>query len=400
MIEYICIGLIGLFAALLVWSFVPVWIVKRFSITDPKERADVEDNYRKTMGQAIGALALLVTFAWTFYKDRQSIGLSTEQFRTQTKQFKLQQDQARDQFTNQQFISAAGLLKEVSVSSRIAGLYAMEQIARVKPPEGAKNQYLIPVIRALVGFVKNPFNANGNVQSNANGDAQSIAADAQSAITILGHLNENQSTSIDLSGAKLTRGDFKSSAIKAFAASDFQGAILYGTDMSGLDLTGARFGGSSMADADAYGGWDKMPTGRLYDDTRWKFTVNFDNSTLADTNFDNAGMSGASLVKACLAGASFDATDLSRALFQGADMGGSPKCSSTRNKAYFYNAIFVDANFDDVDVDGISFVGSNITRANFLNAKNVEKAAFDHACADEPPKFPSSVSATFSKCVH
>ena len=76
MIDYIWIGLIFLVLALLIWALAPIWIVKRFSITEPRERADVEDNYRKTVGQAIGAVALIVTFAWTFYKDREAIELS------------------------------------------------------------------------------------------------------------------------------------------------------------------------------------------------------------------------------------------------------------------------------------------------------------------------------------
>lgn len=389
--DWIVVVIVCLIIALLAWSIAPIFIVTRFNITNPKEKADVEDNYRKTIGQALGAVALIATFAWTFYKDREAINLSGMQFNAQTNQFKLQQDQARDQFTNQQFIAAAGLLKEGSVSTRIAGLYAIEQIAEVKQPNDAKNQYLIPAIRAAIGFVKNPINPKQ--------DGQPIAADIQSAITILGHLNENQLIDVDLHGTDLVDGDFKSASSKAFARSDFQGARLYGVDMSGLDLTNAKFGGSYMADWEAYGpAWE--PTTETYEGTRKQFTVNFENSRLVDTNFDHVGMGGVSLIKTCLAGASFYSTDLSRALLQNADLGGSASCTSNNNKAYFYKATLIKANFEDVDVDGVSFANANLSNAVFTKAKNVDKAIFTGACADEKPAFPSSFDITLGPCPH
>jgi len=150
---WITLVLVGLFAAFLVWWFVPPYVVNRFGITDTKDKADVTDNYRKTLGQALGAIALIATFAWTFYKDRETIDLSRAQFKTQTDQFLEQQQQARDQFVNQQFIAASGLLKEKSVSTRIAALYAIEQIAESKEASDGRNRYLIPAIRAAIGFI-------------------------------------------------------------------------------------------------------------------------------------------------------------------------------------------------------------------------------------------------------
>jgi uncharacterized protein YjbI with pentapeptide repeats len=386
---WIALVIASLIAALLVWSFVPVFIVARFGITNPKEKADVEDNYRKTMGQALGAIALITTFAWTFYKDREAINLSAAQFNAQTDQFKLQQDQARDQFVNQQFITAAGLLKEASASTRITGLYAMEQIAAAKPSSGGKNQYLIPVIRAAIGFVKDPFVPKT--------DGQPVAADIQSAITILGHLNENQLIDVDLHDTNLVDGNFTAEGSKAFVKSDFQGARLYGADMSRLDLTGAKFGGSYMADWEAYGAQWPLSTD-IYEATRKQFTVNFEGSNLTDTNFDHVKMGGISLIRTCLAGASFYATDLSRALIQDADVGGGATCISKKNKAYFYMATLIGANFDGVDVDGVSFEATNISGALFSKAKNVDKANFSGACADEKPDFPATLNIAFPSC--
>jgi uncharacterized protein YjbI with pentapeptide repeats len=391
MSGYVCIALICSVVALLVWWFAPILIVNRLSFTTDKDKADVEDSYRKTIGQAIGGAALIITFAWTFYKDRDAIYVARRQFKTQTDQFLLQQDQARDQFANQQFISAAGLLKEGSVSSRIAGLYAFEQIASAKQKQDARNPYLIPVIQAAIGFIKEP------IKDTPHGHA--VTADVQSAVTILAHLNEDRAVVVDLHGTNLVRADFRRPRSKAFAGSDFQGAVLYGADMSDLDLTDARFGGSFMDDSEAYGA-EWVPSPEIYEATRKQFTVNFDGSTLANANFDHVHMGGASLVKSCVANVSFYLTDLSRAIFQGADMGGGANCGSNKNRAYFYKAVLVETNFDDVDVGDVSFVGANLTKTRFAKAKNISKAAFADACADTKPEFPANFDINLPPCQH
>jgi uncharacterized protein YjbI with pentapeptide repeats len=389
MSSYVCIALIGSVIALLIWWFAPISIVKRFTIQPGKETADVEDNYRKTIGQAIGGAALIVTFAWTFYKDRDAISAARQQSKTQTDQFLLQQDQAQNQLANQQFISAAGLLKEGSVSTRIAGLYAFEQVASAKQKQNT-NPYLVPVVQAAIGFIKEPKDMTYG---------HAVPADVQSAVTILAHLNEDRSVIVDLHNTYLVRADFRRPRSKAFIASDFQSAVLYGADMSDLDLTDAKFGGSFMADSEAYGPeWEPSP--EIYEATRKQFTVNFDGASLVNANFDHVHMGGASLVKSCVANVSFYLTDLSRAIFRSADMGGGANCGSNQNRAYFYKAILVETSFENVDVGDVSFVAANLSKTNFAKAKNVDKAVFTDACADSKPEFPPNFDISFPPCRH
>src|SRR5258708_9940349 len=117
LIIWIALVLAGLVVAFLVWWLVPPYVVNRFAITDNKDKAEVTDNYRKTIGQALAAIVLIATFAWTFYKDRETIDLSRAQFKAQTDQFLEQQQQARDQFVNQQFIAPSCLLKKPSLTT-------------------------------------------------------------------------------------------------------------------------------------------------------------------------------------------------------------------------------------------------------------------------------------------
>jgi hypothetical protein len=42
------------------WWWVPKWQMRSVTAADPKARADTEDNFRKTVGQALGGAAVLV----------------------------------------------------------------------------------------------------------------------------------------------------------------------------------------------------------------------------------------------------------------------------------------------------------------------------------------------------
>ena len=43
--------------ATLLWWFVPKWQMRSVTTGNPKERADIEDNFRKTIGQALAGVA-------------------------------------------------------------------------------------------------------------------------------------------------------------------------------------------------------------------------------------------------------------------------------------------------------------------------------------------------------
>jgi uncharacterized protein YjbI with pentapeptide repeats len=435
LLGWIIWGIVGLILAAVVWWLVPIYLVEGLDITESKDRADTIDNYRKTIGQAFAAFALIVTFAWTMYKDRETIDLSRFQFRTQQ--------------ANQQFISAAQLLKETSVSTRIAGLYAIEQIATSKLGEGysqtteensegtsrdskeqAKgNLYLTPAIRAAIGFIKssdghakdastaerptvNPVLAvpvdlttcsrTQNSAKNAPPIEHPISADTQSAIEILARMNRAGKVTVDLRRSYLVRAQFTETSSKAFVGAHFDAAKLYGAYMGGgLDLTGAAFGGSFMADWEAYGpeDWEWVKDNReFYDQTRAEHVVNFSNSTLRSAGFQNMNMAGAILDDACLQGAEFYHVDLSRASLQRAKLGGADEKCAGEKKAHFYKSVLIDADFSEVDVGDVNFDCTILSGANFETALNVDKASFKNACTDQKPIFPASFTTTFPTC--
>jgi len=74
--------------------------VERYGLTDPKDKADVIDAYRKTFAQVIGGFALAVTFGWTILKDRETLDLGRAQLEDQ-------HTFQHAQLTNQQFVEGA-----------------------------------------------------------------------------------------------------------------------------------------------------------------------------------------------------------------------------------------------------------------------------------------------------
>ena len=94
---------------LLIWLWwqVPKWQMQGRIFKSEKERADVEDNFRKTVGQAIGGAAVLAGafFAYLQFSQQQD---------TAATQFRQQQMASSEQFAKQQDAAA----KDLSASRR------------------------------------------------------------------------------------------------------------------------------------------------------------------------------------------------------------------------------------------------------------------------------------------
>jgi hypothetical protein len=54
------------------WWWLPKWQVNllRLEIPDAKARADVEDNFRKTIGQLLGGAAVLIGTGFAYYQSQ------------------------------------------------------------------------------------------------------------------------------------------------------------------------------------------------------------------------------------------------------------------------------------------------------------------------------------------
>jgi hypothetical protein len=129
----------ALFGAWWLWWRLPKRQVDRLSlkIRDPKARADVEDNFRKTIGQLLGGAAVLL-----------GTGLAYIQFSQQQQTSQQQLQASRDLLISNQVSKGFEQLGNEKIVVRLGGIYALEGVMNTS------EEYHQPVLEALSAFVR------------------------------------------------------------------------------------------------------------------------------------------------------------------------------------------------------------------------------------------------------
>jgi flagellar biosynthesis/type III secretory pathway M-ring protein FliF/YscJ len=121
------------------WWRLPKRHVDRLQLTirDPKARADIEDNYRKTIGQLLGPLlgdgAVLIGAGLAYVQF-------TQQQQTSQQQFTQQQQASRDLLISNQVSKGFEQLGSDKLVVRLGGIYALEGVMNTS------EQYHQPVL--------------------------------------------------------------------------------------------------------------------------------------------------------------------------------------------------------------------------------------------------------------
>ena len=237
----------------------------RLTIRDPKARADVEDNFRKTIGQLlVGAMVL----------GGAGLG-ATVAYR----QLMSQQQASRDLLISTQVSKGFEQLGSDKIVMRLGGIYALEGVMNTS------EQYYQAVLEALSAFVRDG-------TKNETGDGPPMS-DIQAALTVIGRRANIAPGMPNLANAHIPKayleGRFVYPSVEEDpTVSDMPPSWLRGGDLSGADLRGIDLRGADLRRAD----------------------------------MTDANLSGAYLVRANLSGALLDGTNLS-----GADLAPDQKTS-------------------------------------------------------------------------
>jgi len=137
----------------------------RLSVRDPKARADIEDNLRKTIGQLIAGFAVLIGAGFAYLQF-------TQQQQTSQQQFIQQQQASRDLLISNQVAKGFEQLGSKKVVVRLGGIYALEGVMNTS------EQYHQPVLEALSAFVRD---STGTDTSDG-----PPATEIQAALTVIG----------------------------------------------------------------------------------------------------------------------------------------------------------------------------------------------------------------------
>src|SRR6516165_2631766 len=172
----------------------------RLTIRDPKARADVEDNFRKTIGQLLLAAAALVGAGLAYLQFTEQQRNTLKQFETQQdtsgKQFEEQQKASRDLLISNQVAKGFELLgnKDKEPMQRLGGIYALEGVMN------ASEQYHQPVLEALSAFVR-----DGTQTVTGDGPP---TTDFQTALAVIGRRKALGGEMNDFTNAGLPREGF------------------------------------------------------------------------------------------------------------------------------------------------------------------------------------------------
>ena len=236
------------------WWWLPKWQVNllRLDIPDAKARADVEDNFRKTIGQLLGGAAVLVGTGFAYYE----LQLAQQATHDQLKATYDQIEASKAQVISQQVSKGFEQLGSDKLVVRLGGIYALEGVMNTS------QQYHQPVLEALCAFVReNTLRENTKAKidkdkTKAKGpESPATATDIQAALTVIGRREAGPGIvnlrNANLTGAKLYFANLTSANLTLADLTDANlgGANLTGANLYFANLTGANLTGANLTDA-------------------------------------------------------------------------------------------------------------------------------------------------------
>jgi hypothetical protein len=209
------VGTVTLVAgAVSLWWWFPKWQMRSITAADPKARADIEDNFRKTVGQALGGIAVL-------------IGASVAYL-----QFIQQQQAAHDLLISNQVAKGFEQLAGKETAMRLGGIYALEGVMNTS------EQYHQPVLDALCAFVRDETNKK-------NYTAQTPVIEIQAVLEVISRRTPGRG-GVNLAGAKLLGANL---FVANLRGADLRGANLHAAMLNFASLLGANLSGADLSGA-------------------------------------------------------------------------------------------------------------------------------------------------------
>jgi uncharacterized protein YjbI with pentapeptide repeats len=340
-------GIVGIIigsAALLIvgavlWWQVPKWQMRSITASHPKDRADIEDNFRKTIGQALGGVFILLAAGMAYFGTLQTIRVNEDQARRT-------QQSALDLLISNQVSKGFEQLASKDTVMQLGGIYALEGVMK------ASEQYHQPVLEALCAFVRD--------RTKAETDDGPPATEIQAALTVIGRrlaIEEGRELSPDLSNAHIPKVDLHNANLTDadLGAVDLSKANLSGANLSGAKLTGANLTSAYLPNANL---------NRSYPQSANLTTAYLNSVNLSGADLTEANLSGATLYSANLSSASLILANLKSAHLIRADLSG----------AYLSGANLTAADLGTANLSGANLNGADLTKAT------VSQTQLDQAC--------------------
>jgi hypothetical protein len=290
----------------------------RLSVRDPKARADIEDNLRKTIGQLIGGFAVLIGAGFAYLQF-------TQQQKTSQQQFSQQQQTAQQLLVSNQVSKGFEQLGSDKAVVRLGGIYALEGVMNTS------EQYSYPVLEALSAFVR-----DGTRTETGDGPP---ATDIQAALTVILRRVAilGAGAVADLANAHIPKANLRGIHLNVgpgdLSQPELTGANLSGADLRGANLSGAYLTGANLSDANLSG-------------------ASLEGADLRGAHLNNTNLKGADL---------WPFTKLSGTLLINVDMSGAHL--GNPDALPHYNAELRGAQLSRVDLSGATVLQSQLDEA-------------------------------------
>jgi hypothetical protein len=334
MLNWTLVLLIGgiLVPAALAWWFIPYCQARRLNgrpgLT-AKATAELEDQYRKTVTQALGGAILLLTATVAFQQLYETRRSSEAQLREAARATDINN-------RNQQLAKGFDLLGQRSSAERLGGILILHDWAKssfnddFSTPE---RRYLV-LTPALIGFVrdKTAFKIDTErCEEFGRPWSETVGSDVQAALGILRERSTTNPQVVNFRGLNLSRAKL--------AGANLSGSNLAFTDLSDADLSNAN-----LKDADLY-------------------CANLYRANLTGADLSGAGLAGALLLKVRLKKAGGEAASLAR--------------------ADLVKATLSEAQLEETDLRGARLWEANLFRTELVRVQVDSGTDLDKACLVE-----------------
>lgn len=262
----------------LIW--LPYWRVSQFGINNATENATLENQYRATIAQILGGVAIGISlyYAW----QRNNI--------------------AQDGQITERFTRAVDQLGNRKIEIRLGGIYALERIAN----ESKKDQWAIMEI--LTAYVRK----NASFEVVGTDKLKHTPIDIQAVLTVLGKrkysFNDGENKCLNLRNTYLQDVDLFGAD---FSGADFSSAYLPLTHLEETDFSGADLTMANLEEANLDEGHFEMAC---------FFGAYLSGANLSRTHLKKADFFSADLCGVDLSDADLFEANLSEADLSGADL--------------------------------------------------------------------------------
>ena len=337
-------AVVSVIAALVFWWWWPKWQVNRLAleITDPKARADVEDNFRRTVGQLLGGAAVLFG-AWLAFLQFSQHQQTAQSQIEQLQQAAQQQQAAHDLLISSQVSKGFEQLASDKIAMRLGGIFALEGVMNMSErPE----RYRGPILEALCAFVRE--------YTIGKAVFEKPEIDIQAALTVIGRR--------------------KGQELPDLAKVNIRGANLSGANLRGADLDSANLNSAYLSSASLSG-------------------ANLIGANLAGANLTSANLIRVDLTGADLSGANLGLADLNGAYLSGANLSGA-----NLSGANLRSADLSYANLRGVNLRAANLSVAYLNSADLTGAKNLIQTQLNEACGNNETALPEGLGLTLKPC--